>query len=236
MIAFCILSKLILKKRDQNMSNLYKPFFLLLISGTIFTSCKKSDYTPPTTPTSAVYTNELKDDFNSDTHNWSFVDPINAVDVFINNGMLYFTSHPNGTGINLSVISTSINPKANFRLESSLLSDNVMGLSFGANDTSNGFSFKIDQNGNFAVINEGSTGAAMVSVAANPVINWNFCSNISKGLMNTLAIEQIGSTWVGSINNTQVFSTTARPVLGSKVGFIISRGTNGQADYLDVKW
>ncbi len=230
---------LVQKNETKNMTRFYKPALLLLLSGvTMVSSCKKSDYTYPVVPNTATYGNELKDDFNSDTHNWSYSDAGTSVDVFIANGMLNFTSHPTttATGYVLSTIETGISSANAYSIEASFVSDNIMGISFGSNDTSMGYSFKLNQNGDFAVYYEGSRGAALAPELAVPILDWTHASNVSKGLLNTFKIEQVGHLWSGYINNVRVFQITAKPILSNKAGYLEINGTTGQADYLDVKW
>jgi hypothetical protein len=179
-----------------------------------------------------VYANELRDDFNSDTHNWSYTDMVNGSSIYISNGYLFYTSHPStSTAIIQAGVASGIGSPANFLLETSISSDNVMGLSFGFTSTIKGYSFKINGKGQFAVYNEGdSTHTAM------PIIEWRASNAISMTTMNILKLEQVGDVWNGYINAIQVFSTTARPLLSNEVGFMMASGTNGQSDYLDIKW
>jgi len=216
------------------MMKFYKPVLLLVLSAGLLSSCSKSDYSIPATPAQAAYQNDLRDDFNSDTHNWSYTNTTNNSSIYISDGYLFYTYHPSTTvpGNIQQGISTSISSSANFRLETSITSDNVMGLFFGANDTAKGFSFKVDMvNGRYALYNEGDTTHAPL-----PIYGWTTSNRINVNGFDTLRLEQVGDVWNGYINSTQIFYTTARPLLGDSVGFIIAPGTNGQADYLDIKW
>ncbi len=215
------------------MMKFHKAALLLLVSASLLSSCSKSDYVIPTTPAQPAYQNDLRDDFNSDTHNWSYTNVTNGSAIYISNGYLYYTSHPSSNPAVLEAgLATSISSSANFLLETSISSDNIMGLYFGGTTTNKGFSFKINAvTGSYALYNEGDTTAN----SATPVLNWTVSNAICASL-NILRLEQVGNLWNGYINNTQVFSTTARPLVGNSVGFIMIPGTNGQADYLDIKW
>lgn len=213
------------------MMKFYKPVLVLLLSASLLTSCSKSDYSIPATPTQATYANDLRDDFNSDTHNWSYTNAVDSSSINIAGGYLFYTAHSTVRGIIHTGLATSISSSANFLLETRVISDNVMGLSFGANDTAKGFSFKIDGFGHYALFNEGDT-----THSAWPVLNWTTSNTICLSTPNILKLEQVGDSWNGYINTIQVFSVTARPLLGNKVGFMMTNGTNGQADYLDIKW
>ncbi|HTA28300.1 MAG TPA: hypothetical protein VK809_10955, partial [Bacteroidia bacterium] len=199
----------------------------------LLSACSKSDYSIPATPAQAAYRNDLRDDFNSDTHNWSYNNTVNNSSISISSGYLFYTYHPSTVSGNIQQgISTSISSSANFLLETSFTSDNVMGMFFGANDTAKGFSFKIDKvNKRYALYNEGDTTHGPLAI-----FSWTSSNAIKVTGFDTLKLEQVGNVWNGYINSTQIFYTTARPLLGDSVGYIMSPGTNGQADYLDIKW
>jgi hypothetical protein len=204
---------------------------LVVLSAGVLSSCTKSDYPGPQTSTPAAYTHELRDDFNSDTHNWSFTDSITVSSIFLNNGMLYFNAHPKIASENYATIIGGFSPAANFMVETSLSSDNQMGIVLGNSDTVNGYSFKIDDKGNYALYNEGTQ-----SFTASPIVNWQFSNAINKATNNVLRLEQVGASWFGYINGIEVFVVSAHPLVNNHAGFVLAGGTNGQADYLDIKW
>src|SRR5207248_838913 len=149
----------------------------------------------------------------------------------INNGYLYFTSHPNipaNTGNIETLLASGIGPIYDFEVETSISTDRVMGLVFGQKDTVKGFSFKIDLYGRYSLYDEGST-----NIEPLAIIDWRKSDAICLTCMNVLKIEQIGTQWNGYINGLKVFSMTARTVRGNNVGYIMQIGTNGQADYID---
>jgi len=229
--AFCILLPSILIKRAKIMMKFIQHMALTVLAAATLSSCTKSDYPNPQSATVAAYTNELRDDFNADTHNWSYTDSLTSSSIFLNNGMLYFTAHPHTATINYATIVGGFKPAANFMVESSLSSDNQMGILIGNSDTVNGYSFKIDDKGNYAVYNEGTQ-----HYPTMPIIDWQFSNALSKTSNNVLRLEQIGTSWHGSINGTEVFVINAHPLVNNHTGFVMAGGTNGQADYLDIKW
>lgn len=171
--------------------------YLLIAPLALFTisSCHKADnnYTAPT------YYYSFDDEMNDNTNNWAFIDNSNNASVYIGNGLLQYSYHPVNPGTNTVAIPTGINFNSNFIIQTKIMSNNAMGLVFGVSNSQYGYSFFIDNNGNFAVYNEGSS-----NVQAVPIINWTSNAAIRSG-WNSLELDQINGYWNGYINGTRVF-------------------------------
>ncbi|HXS38088.1 MAG TPA: family 16 glycoside hydrolase [Flavipsychrobacter sp.] len=205
-----------------------KKFAWLLLLGSCFVSCRKDTYNAQP---SYGYQNEFNDDFNADTHNWSFSDPADSAFVSINNGYLDYYYNPPLKGSNTVAIDIGLNINYNFTLATSIQSNNVMGLAFGVSNAVYGYAFMVDNNGNFALYNEGSA-----SVQPQAILDWQSNPAVKINTWNTLEIDQVGSAWQGYINGTKVFDMQSQPLSGTKIGFIVLNGTEGYADYLTAQW
>ena len=197
---------------------------------TSLSSCYKRDnyYVDPNTP---VYQYSFSDDFNYDNHNWSFIDPAHNSQVYVSNGQLSYEYHPAANLIGTVAINTGWYSTLNrWDIQSRISSDNAMGLVWGVSNSDNGYSFFIDNRGYFAVYDEGTAGGPSTTL-----IDWTQNTAIRNG-WNNIEVEQVNNTWVGYINNTQVFSIAAHSLYGDQIGFEVLSNTNGSADYLDVKW
>lgn len=207
-------------------------FYILLIitTATIFTSCRKRnnyafDPQPP-----AGYQYIFDDNFDYDNYNWSFSDFKNSAFVDISNGALNYTYTPAADGTNTVAISTGARLNYDFLIQSSVSSDNAMGIVIGVSDFNYGYSLMIDDQGYFAIYDEGDA-----QTPAKAVIDWQYNSAIVAG-WNDIEIEQVNGYWIGYANGTKIFDITAPVLRGNKIGFIVLAGTRGRADYLTVKW
>lgn len=201
----------------------------------LFASCIKNEYytTEPNNNNNNPppgYQHIWDDNFNNNANNWAFSDPANNAYVTIANGMLNYSYHPVASGTNTVAVATGANIDNDFLVQSRIQSDNGMGIVFGVSNTNYGYSFMIDDNGYFAVYNEGNS-----SSPASAIIDWQYSNAIRAGF-NEIEMEQVGNYWRGYINGTKVFEIQAQYLGGSKFGFIVLGGTTGQADYLTVQW
>lgn len=200
-----------------------------LSSSVLFSACMKTDYyTPPATPVG--YQHSFDDEFDYDTHNWSFTDNYNNAYVTVANGLLKYSYHPTGSGSNSVAVATGINFQRDFLIQTRIESNNTMGLVFGVSDNVYGYSFLIDDRGYFAVYDEGDA-----NTQSRALLTWQNSSAIKQG-WNDLEIEQINGTWNGYINGTRVFQIAGQPIGGYKTGFLVLDGTTGYADYLIEQW
>lgn len=203
------------------------PTLLLLTAA--FSSCVvKDDYNAQ--PTSG-YKYTFNDEFNYDSHNWSFNDAANSAQVSISNGVLNYTYFPKSNGTNTVAITTGADLRYDWDIQTRFRSDNAMALVFGVSPTEFGYSVFIDDNGKVAVYDEGNA-----KTAAQPLLNWQTTSAIRQGSWNDLEVEQHGNSWIGYINNTKVFELPAHQLYGEQIGYMVLSNTNGQADYLTVQW
>lgn len=207
----------------------------LLILGLGFftmTSCVTNEYynVEPDQPQTG-YQYVFDDNFDYDAHNWSFSDPSNAAYVSVRSGLLKYTYLPVNAGTNTVAINTGASVYRDFLVQTSIRSDYAMGLVVGVSNSHYGYSIFIDNDGYFAVFDEGG---ANVSVAT--IIDWKYSTAINKGGWNDVEFEQVGNYWYGYINGQQVFELPAKYLDGSKIGYIVLDGTTGYADYMTVKW
>lgn len=203
---------------------------LLAVLAFTFTSCTK-DNRYNTTPTQPVgYQSIFDDNFDYDAHNWSFSDHGNSAFVDVADGVLNYTYTPSLDGTNTVAVNTGLNTGYDFLIQTSMASDNAMGLAFGVSDYDYGYSFFVDNQGYFAVYKEGNANTPVTTL-----VDWTYNAALKSGY-NNIELEQINGYWTGYANGTQVFSIPARSFGGSKVGFIVLAGTHGQADYLTVQW
>ena len=200
----------------------------------IFSGCYRDNrYNPPpdTTPASSGYAYFFNDDFNSNQHNWAFDDNANDAHVSIRNGQLKYTYYPLNPGTNTVAISTGARLTGNFSIQTSLQTNNAMGLVFGVSPQEYGYSFFIDNAGHFAIYDEGNA-----TIAAAVIQDWTASAALSRAGFNKLELEQYNGTWTGYANGSRLFSIPAKTLYGEQVGFIVLDGTTGYADYLTVDY
>lgn len=207
-------------------------FIGLFLAGiSTLTSCVKNEYyntTPTTTPTG--YQNIFDDNFDYDSHNWSFTDAGNNASVRISGGQLKYVYNPANDGTNTVAVNTGLNVNYNFLIQTRIQSNNAMGLVWGVSNNDYGYSLFIDDQGYFAVYKEGNA-----NTAVKTLIDWQYNSAIVAG-WNNIEVEQQGDYWIGYANGTKLFEIGAQNLYGSKVGYIVMAGTTGYADYLTVQW
>lgn len=200
---------------------------LLLTLG--FSSCVIRDDDYDVQP--AGYQYSFVDDFNNDYNQWSFRDNANHASVYISNGQLHYDYHPADNGTNTVAVSTGMRTARDFDIQARFRSDNAMAVVFGVSPGGEyGYSFFIDDRGYFTVYDEGTS-----SIKPQAILDWSQTSAIRQG-WNDVELEQVGNSWVGYINDVQVFKIPARTVYGTQVGFMVLANTAGDADYLDVRW
>ncbi len=205
-----------------------RKFAWLLLLGICIVSCRKDRYNTQPSP---GYQNQFNDNFDADVNNWSFSDPADSAFVSIANGYLDYYYNPPAKGSNTVAINIGLNVNYDFTLSTSIESNNVMGLAFGVSNSTYGYAFMVDNNGKFALYNEGNAG-----VLPQAIIDWQSNPAVKINTWNTLEIDQVGSAWQGYINGSKVFDIQSQPLRGSKVGFIVLNGTEGFADYLSAQW
>jgi hypothetical protein len=176
------------------------------------------------------YQYSFSDDFNSNYNQWAFSDNVNRAYVTIAGGQLHYDYHPKNDGTNTVAVSTGMRTTRDFDIRCRIRSDNAMGLVFGVSPTDYGYSVFVDDRGYFAVYDEGTA-----SIGAQAILNWTQSTAIRTG-WNDVELEQVGNTWVGYINDIQVFQLPARTLYGQQVGFMMIANASGDADYLDVQW
>lgn len=208
-----------------------KIILAITTSTLLLSSCVKNEYhnvTPDPAPTG--YQSIFDDNFDNNKNNWEFSDPANAAFVDIINGKLKYTYVPQNTGTNTVAISTGANTRRNFLVQTSMMSDNAMGLVFGVSNKDYGYSFFIDGAGSFALFKEGDA-----NTPVKTIIDWTYSNTILE-TWNDVELEQVDDYWIGYINGTKVFEIQSQYLEGSKFGYIVLDGTTGYADYLTVQW
>lgn len=208
----------------------------LFAVGTLFlTSCVKNEYytVDPNEGRQPVpqYNYVFDDNFDDNYNNWAFNDHNNAAFVSISNSLLKYTYLPANEGTNTVAINTGAKTHRNFLVQTSVKSNNAMGLCFGVSDYDYGYSFFIDNQGYFALYKEGSANEGVQTI-----IDWKQTTAVNINGWNDVEFEQVGNVWIGYINGVKVFEENARYMSGSKIGYIVLDGTTGFADYLTVKW
>ncbi len=196
-----------------------------------FSSCVKNEYydTDPNQGNTG-YSYSFDDNFDYDDHNWSFSDPANSAYVSVGSGLLKYSYLPADKGTNTVAINTGANLKRDFLVQTRMKSDYEMGIVFGVSNSNYGYSFFIDNEGYFALYEEGNA-----NTSPKTIIDWKQSSAISTG-WNDVEFEQVGDYWRGYINGTKVFEIQSQYINGSKIGYITMAGTTGYADYLTVQW
>lgn len=207
-----------------------KTILFILAGAALMSSCIKNEYYNTTPAQPVGYQNIFDDNFDYDSHNWSFSDPDNDAYVKIANGNLKYTYIPSGDGTNTVAVNTGLNTYGNFLIQTKIQSNYAMGLVFGVSNTDYGFSFMIDDNGYFAVYKEGNA-----TTPAKTILDWQYNSAIVSG-WNNVEFEQHNGYWTGYVNGTKLFEIASQSMYGSKVGYIVMSGTTGYADYLTVQW
>lgn len=205
----------------------------LMIAGSLlFTSCVKKEYynTTPTPPPPVGYQYVFDDNFNYDANNWSFNDAYNDAYVSISGGNLNYSYLPVNDGTNTVAISTGVNTRYDFLIQTRMRSDYAMGIVFGVSNSSYGYSLFIDESGYFALYNEGDARNGVKTI-----LDWQYSPAISAG-WNDVEFEQVGNYWTAYVNDTKLFEIPAQYISGSKIGYIVLAGTQGKADYLTVQW
>lgn len=204
--------------------------FLVAVISISFSSCVVHDDYYNAQPASP-YQYSFTDDFNNDYNRWSFRDGGNRAFVSISNGQLQYDYHPAADGTNTVAINTGMSTQHAFDIQTRFRSDNAMAMVFGVSPTDYGYSFFIDDRGYFAVYDEGTA-----SIKPQTLIDWAQSSAIRQG-WNDVELEATrDGSWIGYINGTQVFQLPAHTLYGSQVGYMVLANTNGNADFLDVKW
>lgn len=206
-----------------------------ILSVTLFsTSCVKNEYytvDPPPPVEGPQYNYVFDDNFDNNVNNWVFTDHNNAAYASLVNGWLKYTYLPTFDGTNTVAINTGAKLHRNFLIQTSIKSDNAMGLCFGVSDYDYGYSFFIDNAGYFALYKEGTANDAVQTI-----LDWQPSEAIYQNGWNDIEVEQVGNNWLGYINGVKVFEVRAEYLGGSKVGYIVLAGTTGYADYMTVQW
>ena len=201
-----------------------------------FSSCVKNEYytvepDQPVPPTAPVYNYVFDDNFDNDINAWTFSDPNNAAFVSLVNSSLKYTYLPLDAGTNTVAINTGAKLHRNFLIQTSIKSDNAMGLCFGVSNVDYGYSFFIDNAGYFSVYKEGDA-----QTGVQTIMDWQASAAINIDGWNDIELEQVGNYWVGYINTVKVFELPAQYIDGNRIGYIVLDGTTGYADYMTVQW
>ena len=195
---------------------------LIAVFGLSISSCQKKD----------IATTEVTifdDEFDNNANNWAFNDPANGASVIISGGYLNYSYHPAKSGTQTVAVNTSLQGDRDFDIITDIASNNAMALAFGVSPTDNGYSFYVDNLGQYAVYDEGTT-----SIQPTAIIGWTQATKTTTGVYK-LELQQTSGFWYGYINNQQVFKIAAHPLYGQQVGFAVLDGTDGNADYLTVQ-
>ncbi|MBS1774426.1 MAG: hypothetical protein JST82_16330 [Bacteroidetes bacterium] len=210
---------------------LIKTILIFATGAILFSSCVKKEYYTTTPNTPSGYQNIFDDNFDYDAHNWSFNDAVNGASVSVSNGQLKYVYAPGVKGTNTVAVNTGgISGTHNFLIQASISANNYMGIVFGVSNSEYGYSFFIDDQGYFAVYDEGNS-----KTSYKTILDWQKCSAIKQG-WNNIELEQVNGYWEGYINGTKAFEIAAQPIYGTKTGFIVPDNTTGYADYLTVQW
>ncbi len=203
-----------------------------------FSACVRQDnYQPGPDPgpvnnnrgvDSAHFTyNEL---FNgTDNYNWVFASPTDSAYGSIGSSGYQYVDYSTFS-FNSSVVYTYNSVSGGLIIRTKIMSNNVMGLIFGASPSDNGYAFYVDSNGYYSLYKEGYGTVASTAIIPS---RQDTLFALKKG-WNQLEIDQSAGTWTGIINGTQVFQIPAGGLAGSGFGFKIAPGTVGYANYLYV--
>ena len=175
------------------------------------------------------YQYSFVDDFNNDYNHWTFSDNAHGAYVRISGGQLHYDYNPSDNGTNTVAVSTGMRTDYDFDISTRIRSNNAMAMVFGVSPSDYGYSFFIDDRGYYALYDEGTA-----SIKPQALIAWT-SSTIRSG-WNDVELEQVGDSWIGYINDVQVFRIQAQRLYGNQVGYMVLANTAGDADYLDVKW
>jgi hypothetical protein len=211
----------------------YTSAVLLLVLGTMgFSSCiYKEDNTYNPQPTQPVgYQYVFNEEFDNDARGWTFDDPYDSAYAFVSNSLYKFVDYSYNGGTHTAVVPTGANTNYDFLAQTRMKSNYAMALIFGASNSDYGYSLFIDEQGYFALYDEGNSNSNIETI-----IDWTSSSAISSG-WNDVEIEQVGDRWYGYVNNVKIFETPARYLSGNQFGFMVLAGTTGYADYLTVKY
>jgi hypothetical protein len=205
----------------------------------LFTSCVRGDHDDyNTNPNNNNYNNQgtttntvFDEEFNAtDNYPWTFTDATDSAYASISNGSYQYVDYSTKLS-NMTVVGTGVNVQNNFTVSTRIMSNNIMGLIFGASSSSNGYAFYIDTAGNYSLYQEGTgSGASTVIIPSTQDSLYAV-----KKSWNVLEVDQTNGTWTGYINGTQVFSMAARSLSGNNFGFKVLPATIGYADYIIVK-
>lgn len=197
-------------------------------------SCVRNEYyQPQPQPQQPIgYQYYFEDNFDNNQYNWAFSDPQNSAYVDIYNGELVYDYNPPNEGSNTVAISTGVDMRYDFLIQTRMSSNYAMGLAFAVSPNDYGYSFFIDESGYFAVYREGSAGEQ-----PTVILDWQYSAAINNNNnWNDVELEQIGNYWTGYINGTEVFRIQAQATYGNQVGYIVLAGTLGYADYLAIQY
>ncbi len=207
----------------------------LLTGSVLFTSCYQHNYydthpDPNNNNSGSNYQSSFDEEFNgTDLYSWSFTDAADSAYASITGGSYQYVDYSMAKS-SMTVVPTGINTSGNFAVRTSIKSNNIMGLIFGASSTDNGYAFFIDSTGSYSLYKEG-IGTVASTIVIPATIDTPL---VAKKGWNQLEVDQTNGTWTGFINGTQVFTMAARSITGGNFGFKILPGTVGYADYLKV--
>jgi hypothetical protein len=206
-----------------------------------FSGCVRQDNYQPGPDPGPVYNNRnnqgvdsasytYNETFNgTDNYNWVFTSPTDsAYGSIVSNGFQYVDYSM--SSFNSSVVYTFNSVSGGLTIRTKIMSNNMMGLVFGASPTDNGYAFYVDSNGYYSLYREGSGSVASTAIIPS---TQDTLYAVKKG-WNQLEIDQAGGYWTGLINGSQVFQISAQALAGSGFGFKIAPGTVGYAAFLYV--
>jgi len=204
---------------------LLKNSAILLVAATslFITSCHRDNH-------SSGYRYSFDDEFNYDAYNWSFNDPSTGASVGVSGGYLNYNYYPSLNGSNTVAKDMGLDVTSDFSVRARIKTNYQMGIAFGVSNTDYGYALFIDNSGKYALYDEGNS-----SIKPIPIVDWTRGQVISNAF-NTVEIDQAGSSWIGYINGTIVFTVPAHTFYGTEAGFIVNASTTGYADYLNVQW
>gem|GEM_PF-436264 len=215
------------------MIKMNKTAILLALTAALFSaSCSKSSSGDVAKPAAITYQYSFNDEFVVDSNGWMYTDPSNNTSVFVGSGNLNFLYHPTKAFVFDTVtVDPAMDVKNDFVIQTTVQSDNAMGFVFGVGTQNRGYAFEIDNNGHYGLFFQGDS-----LHARSFILNWTATSAAKPGDTNQLEIDQTNGEWYGYVNGTLIFSVTARPLLGTRVGYVVEPNTNGFSDYFHSKW